>query len=440
MKVLKMFGGALSAVVVGAILLLMPFLWAEAAEDVLYSNATSSATASSTFESSVIDASGHTGLVFSFDYDSTALDATGPDTFSYGFKVGSDETVLGTIEGEVGASTTLETGNIEESLPMAAEVDNLVLFVSVDANTDSDEVMLTNISLTGTTTGEVVDMCPNIEGDQVEVPEGYEIDESGDCVEIEVVDMCPNIEGDQETVPEGYELDESGDCVEMVIDVCPNIEGDQTEIPDGYELDESGDCVEIVEPVDMCPNIEGDQAEVPEGYEIDEGGDCVEIVDPVDVCPNIEGDQETVPEGYELDESGDCVEIVVDVCPNLEGDQEEVPEGYEIDESGDCVEIIIDMCPNIEGDQETVPEGYELDESGDCVEIDTSLDCPAGYADWYNKVVRRGASEWVDLVRSDNGRYDLGTRSKRRAGSMRPVDVSDYRNLDRIAHMCKVRG
>jgi hypothetical protein len=41
-------------------------------------------------------------------------------------------------------------------------------------------------------------------------------------------------------------LDDEGDCVEPAeaVDVCPNIDGDQAEVPDGYELVD-GDCVEI---------------------------------------------------------------------------------------------------------------------------------------------------------------------------------------------------
>ena len=58
------------------------------------------------------------------------------------------------------------------------------------------------------------DVCPNIEGIQQEIPDGYHL-EDDNCVEDEpeVTDMCPNLEGDQSTVPEGYELDSENQCV-----------------------------------------------------------------------------------------------------------------------------------------------------------------------------------------------------------------------------------
>lgn len=58
-------------------------------------------------------------------------------------------------------------------------------------------------------------------------------------------DVCPNIEGVQEFVPDGYHED-NGECAPDVIpptDVCPNIEGTQEVVPDGYHLD-AGQCVE----------------------------------------------------------------------------------------------------------------------------------------------------------------------------------------------------
>ncbi|MEK7531142.1 MAG: immunoglobulin-like domain-containing protein [Patescibacteria group bacterium] len=90
-------------------------------------------------------------------------------------------------------------------------------------------------------------------------------------------------------------------------DVCPNIDGAQSEVPEGYQIVE-GQCVEIPPATDVCPNIEGDQATVPEGYQLVEG-ECVVIPPPpTDVCPNIDGVQSEVPEGYEIVE-GQCVLI-----------------------------------------------------------------------------------------------------------------------------------
>jgi hypothetical protein len=129
-------------------------------------------------------------------------------------------------------------------------------------------------------------------------------------------------------------------------DVCPNLEGNQSEVPDGYELVD-GQCILIPPPVDVCPNLEGDQTTVPDGYTLVDG-QCVIIPPPTDVCPNLEGVQETVPEGYTLVE-GECVIVPppTDVCPNLEGIQQVVPEGMVKDEAGNCVtpEPPTERCP-----------------------------------------------------------------------------------------------
>ena len=93
------------------------------------------------------------------------------------------------------------------------------------------------------------------------------------------VDVCPNLDGDQATLPDGYEFDELDQCVlinEDPVDVCPNLDGDQATLPDGYEFDEQDQCVLIdEETTDLCPNIDGDQASIPDGYIVDGQGLCV---------------------------------------------------------------------------------------------------------------------------------------------------------------------
>jgi LPXTG-motif cell wall-anchored protein len=64
------------------------------------------------------------------------------------------------------------------------------------------------------------------------------------CEEPEPEDVCPNIDGMQTTVPEGYYINDDGDCVKDPVDVCPNIDGMQTTVPEGYYIDDDGDCVE----------------------------------------------------------------------------------------------------------------------------------------------------------------------------------------------------
>jgi uncharacterized repeat protein (TIGR01451 family) len=87
-------------------------------------------------------------------------------------------------------------------------------------------------------------------------------------------------------VPYGYKL-VYGKCVKKhhKKDVCPNLEGKQTEVPDGYEIVD-GQCVVIPPPpTDVCPNIEGDQAEIPAGMVKDEQGKCVNPTTPPTTPP-----------------------------------------------------------------------------------------------------------------------------------------------------------
>lgn len=99
-------------------------------------------------------------------------------------------------------------------------------------------------------------------------------------------------------------------------DVCPNLEGDQYTIPEGYVVEE-GQCVlPPPPPTDLCANIEGVQESVPEGL-VQDGDNCVEPPPPppvTDVCPNIEGDQATIPDGYH-DVDGQCIQDEVVVPP-----------------------------------------------------------------------------------------------------------------------------
>jgi hypothetical protein len=95
-------------------------------------------------------------------------------------------------------------------------------------------------------------------GNQITNPAGLlfnlDIIAESDCAvttepEPEPVDVCPNLEGSQESIPEGYEkVGESSSCtpIPVVVDVCSNLEGNQTFIPEGYEkISESNECTLI---------------------------------------------------------------------------------------------------------------------------------------------------------------------------------------------------
>jgi hypothetical protein len=63
--------------------------------------------------------------------------------------------------------------------------------------------------------------------------------------------------------------------INAVVDVCPNIDGNQTSIPSGMIKDANGNCV-TTPPVDVCPNIDGNQTSIPSGMIKDANGNCVE--------------------------------------------------------------------------------------------------------------------------------------------------------------------
>ncbi len=306
--VFKKIIGQISILTLIGSLFLLPLLLAQAAEESLFSEASKRVQQDKPFISEPIDTASYAGLTFAFTYDSTTLDgfatSSGQDSFSYGWRSGSDEHVLGTVLGLAGSGTD-EQGQVSVPLPVEASVNDLVLFVEVTANSTStsDKVELTNISLVGTLQETPpADLCPNIEGNQVEIPTGYELDTEGNCsliVTEEPTDLCLNLEGVQAEVPTGYENND-GQCtlipdIEGPVDLCLNLDGVQTTIPEGYEQGEANTCTIIPPPVvDVCSNIAGVQATVPEGYELGTDGICTEIT----VTPPDPEEPRVCPRGY----------------------------------------------------------------------------------------------------------------------------------------------
>lgn len=118
---------------------------------------------------------------------------------------------------------------------------------------------------------------------------------------IEITDVCQNIVGIQLSVPEGMVLGEFSNCVDEPVDFCPNLEGFQLVAPLGYSLFD-GDCV-----VDLCVNVDGIQDAIPEGMVGDEEYNC----DYPDLCPNLDGIQIVVDDGYKVVD-GECL---IDFAP-----------------------------------------------------------------------------------------------------------------------------
>lgn len=114
-----------------------------------------------------------------------------------------------------------------------------------------------------------VDVCQNIDGAQVNLPIGYEIDQVGDCYP----DVCSNIGGLQISLPDGMEYDDIGGCVER--DLCLNLEGAQAVIPENYIMHIDIGCVRDLPKLyinEILPNVSG----------TDEGNEYIEVYNPND--------------------------------------------------------------------------------------------------------------------------------------------------------------
>jgi hypothetical protein len=86
----------------------------------------------------------------------------------------------------------------------------------------------------------VVDMCPNIDSIQSTVPVGMVVNEQGNCVTPPPSDVCSNISEVQVTIPPGLLSDGQGACY---VDMCVNIDGLQIGVPDFYDRSDEGICV-----------------------------------------------------------------------------------------------------------------------------------------------------------------------------------------------------
>lgn len=183
------------------------------------------------------------------------------------------------------------------------------------------------------------DICPNIEGVQGVIPNGYTISIDGMCVK--VVDVCPNISGAQTSIPEGFTTNTIGACIPN-IDYCPNIKGIQATVPASHIVDGKGNCVNVKK--DACTNVDGVQSSTKE---------CKAH----DMCLNLPGIQTSLPRGY-TNTNDSCYLEKLDLCKNIEGNQSTIPAGTMIDEKSNCIMETKDVCPNLNGQQDHVPIGF----------------------------------------------------------------------------------
>ena len=101
------------------------------------------------------------------------------------------------------------------------------------------------------------DCSDNVDNDSdgfIDYPNDPGCTNSDDSSEVDpLVDFCPNINGIQTTIPDGYIL-QDGQCIipPPEVDACPNISGIQIEIPDGYVL-KNGQCIVLPIEEETCP-------------------------------------------------------------------------------------------------------------------------------------------------------------------------------------------
>ncbi len=103
------------------------------------------------------------------------------------------------------------------------------------------------------------DACPNLVG----------VQPSGSVCGSEK-DTCDNIVGLQQNIPTGY-VEYGTACVPELLDMCRNIDGSQVQIPEGMMIESGGACVAA--PIDRCGNLAGAQENVPNGF-YEQAGYC----------------------------------------------------------------------------------------------------------------------------------------------------------------------
>jgi hypothetical protein len=197
----------------------------------------------------------------------------------------------------------------------------------------------------GTSGGSPGDLCWNIDGIQLAVPDGY--GQMGQTCTVIAPDVCQNLPGIQSVVPPPYVSDEGGLC-RLIIDHCPNLPDIQVAVPPGFGLVSDGVCVpaRTVQsiPVTRSPAIAIAPEETREPNSVDDGNALTPTMSnpPDDHCPNLYGVQSALPTGYRADAVGSCIPAATDYCPNVPGQQSELPSDLVIDDRGNCISTIVD--------------------------------------------------------------------------------------------------
>lgn len=173
-----------------------------------------------------------------------------------------DRVTWGTSGGGISAQTN---GTLQRKVdPVASN-----RFVDTDAMAN-DFTSLTTLTYPTNASYDVVtivDVCANIPDVQQQMPVGYLSDENGQCLP----DSCLNIAGLQISVPDNFDANADGTCVEH--DECDNLSGIQTIIPEMMIRSGMNDCtwnIPQLRLTEILPNAIGS----------DTGNEFIEIYNP----------------------------------------------------------------------------------------------------------------------------------------------------------------
>lgn len=144
------------------------------------------------------------------------------------------------------------------------------IYIDNDLNSDFSNLTSLTVQNSGLYEQQIlIDICKNIDGIQLVMPSGYELDNNSDCQP----DICLNLIGLQLQLPTDMYIDSTNNCTK--IDLCLNLDDFQTAIPVNYFQDEFNNCYVIASQLiinEIFPNVIGS----------DVGNEFVEIYNPTD--------------------------------------------------------------------------------------------------------------------------------------------------------------
>jgi hypothetical protein len=207
-----------------------------------------------------VDGDGH--LIVTIVADNTTYPG-GATTHDYGVAPDPDQSGGGNTTEHVKQSSLTEHAND----CTGKGNDSGQLNVTDPTNVDQDSIVVTTTK--GSYTSD--DLTFSLQGNVLQITVPLAADEF-----ISDATISANADWDGQFVLSHYTC---GEVTPPPVDVCPNLDGNQSSVPDGWVKDDNGDCVVSGPPnTDVCPNIPGNQSEVPSGLFVNSDGNCVDNV------------------------------------------------------------------------------------------------------------------------------------------------------------------